>query len=32
MTARRDGHFWTRLTIGLGVAAILASWMLEVLR
>jgi len=32
MTARRDGHFWTLLTIGLGVMAILAAWVLEVLR
>ena len=32
MTARRDGHFWTLLTIGLGVAAIVAAWVLEVLR
>lgn len=32
MTARRDGHFWTLLTIGLGVSAIGAAWVLEVLR
>lgn len=30
MTARRDGHFWTLLTIGLGLFAIAASWLLEV--
>lgn len=30
MTARRDGHFWTLLTIGLGVALIGAAWVLEV--
>lgn len=32
MTARCDGHFWTLLTIGLGVALIVAAWVLEVLR
>lgn len=32
MTARRDGHFWTLLTIGLGALAIVAAWLLEVLR
>lgn len=32
MTARRDGHFWTLLAIGLGLALIGAAWLLEVLR
>lgn len=32
MTARRDGHFWTLLTIGLGLVLIVAAWVLEVLR
>jgi hypothetical protein len=32
VTARRDGHFWTLLTIGIGLALIVAAWVLEVLR
>lgn len=32
MTARRDGHFWTLLTIGLGVVLIVVAWLLEVVR
>lgn len=32
MTARRDGHFWTLLTIGLGLLLIVAAWVLEVIR
>lgn len=32
MTARRDGHFWTLFTIGLGAALIVAAWVIEVLR
>lgn len=31
MTARRDGHFWTLLTIGLGLALIAASWVWDLL-
>lgn len=32
MTARRDGHYWTLLTIGLGLALMVAAWALEVVR
>jgi hypothetical protein len=32
MTARRDGHFWALLTIGLGLVLIGAAWVLEALR
>lgn len=32
MTARRDGHFWTLLVIGVGLALIVVAWVLEVVR
>lgn len=32
MTARRDGHFWTLLTVGLGLVLIGAAGLLEVVR
>ena len=32
MTARRDGHFWTLLVIGLGLVLIGVAWVLEVVR
>lgn len=29
MTARRDGHFWTLLAIGVGLALIVGAWVLD---